>query len=275
VDTNELLADWWRNGERRGLERSSLAKRDGQMRTLWRATNRPLLSLTACDLERFVDARPITSRTRYHYLSTFSTFYTWAVIDGRTTTNPASDLVRPRLRRLLPRPITTDDLALAISAAPLPIRCWLLLAAYQGFRCMEIAGLERDDVLETHRPKSIVAHGKGSKDRVLPLHAAVEAELLRLPMPRRGLVFRKPLGSPWRPAEVSSTINHYLHDDLGLDWTAHQLRHWFGTNLYAGTDDLRLVQEMMGHSSPVTTAGYVQWSRAKAVDAIGALSVAE
>jgi len=38
--------------------------------------------------------------------------------------------------------------------------------------------------------------------------------------------------------------------------TAHQLRHWFGTNLYAQSHDIRITQEMLGHASSATTAIY-------------------
>lgn len=59
---------------------------------------------------------------------------------------------------------------------------------------------------------------------------------------------------------------------LGIDATAHHLRHWFGTKTYEACRDLRVVQELMGHASPVTTAGYAAWSRVVAREAVEALS---
>jgi len=72
--------------------------------------------------------------------------------------------------------------------------------------------------------------------------------------------------------EVSLAISAYLRR-LGVPASAHQLRHWFGTSIYGSTHDLRLTQELMGHQSPVTTAGYTAWSPDVGVTAVTALSV--
>jgi len=55
---------------------------------------------------------------------------------------------------------------------------------------------------------------------------------------------------------VGTKIGVHLHR-LGIEHSAHHLRHRFGTQLYAKTHDLRLVQDLMGHADPKTTAGYV------------------
>lgn len=62
---------------------------------------------------------------------------------------------------------------------------------------------------------------------------------------------------------------HFL--DLEIEATMHQTRHWFGTQLYIATRDLRLVQEMMGHASPSTTAGYAAFASDTADAAVAAL----
>lgn len=61
--------------------------------------------------------------------------------------------------------------------------------------------------------------------------------------------------------------------DCGFPETLHQLRHRFGTGTYHATRDLRVVQELMGHSSPVTTAGYAAFDNPDAVAAVQALPV--
>jgi site-specific recombinase XerC len=60
---------------------------------------------------------------------------------------------------------------------------------------------------------------------------------------------------------------------IGIDATAHQLRHWFATSTYATSGDLLVVQNLLGHSSPTTTAVYTAWSRPAAEAAVGALSL--
>jgi integrase len=64
----------------------------------------------------------------------------------------------------------------------------------------------------------------------------------------------KPVGStPLKGNNVSQAGGYYLRS-LGISASIHQLRHWFETNLYARTQDLRMVQAMLGRSSPTTTA---------------------
>ncbi len=61
--------------------------------------------------------------------------------------------------------------------------------------------------------------------------------------------------------------NDYLHE-LGIPDTLHAGRHRFGTRVYAGMPDIRVVQALMGHSDPATTAGYVAYSSVRAVEAV-------
>jgi len=61
------------------------------------------------------------------------------------------------------------------------VRCWLLLAAYQGLRCQENAGLKREDVLYELDLLRVV-HGKGGKQRLIPLHPEVRRATMALPI---------------------------------------------------------------------------------------------
>ena len=77
-------------------------------------------------------------------------------------------------------------------------------------------------------------------------------------------------GRPWTSRRSSTTP----YGALGVSATAHQLRHWFATNLYQKTRDLRLTQEMMGHADPSTTAIYTAFDLRDATDAVQSLSFA-
>jgi len=71
---------------------------------------------------------------------------------------------------------------------------------------------------------------------------------------------------------VSVAIRSYF-DELGIEASGHQLRHWFGTGIYAVTHDIRLTQELLGHQSPDTTAIYVAWAAVDAAPAVAALKI--
>lgn len=233
---------------------------------------RPLLEATTKDVEAYLDATKragCEARTRASYLADLRSFYGWAVDAGLIEASPALSVRRPRSPRTLPRPTPTAQLQLALSEAGPMVRCWLTLAAYGGLRCMEIAGLDRQDVLVEQG--LIRIYGKGSKERLVPLHPATLAALRALPMPASGPLFRRARCLDRYPAwQLSQELNAYLHG-LGIAHTAHSLRHWFGSELYRQTRDLRLVQDLLGHESPTTTAIYTAWDREGANDAVLAL----
>lgn len=74
------------------------------------------------------------------------------------------------------------------------------------------------------------------------------------------------------PSRVSQLSNAHLHG-CGIRETLHQLRHRFGTLTYQATRDLRLVQELMGHADPASTAGYAAHCPSAGVAAVEALPV--
>ena len=116
-------------------------------------------------------------------------FYRWAIDNEMTQVDPTVRVRRPKMRRVLPRPIEDRDLAYALDMANPELRAMLLLGCFQGLRCMEIAGLERQDIMDQAKPAKLrVAEGKGGHERVMPLHPAVLEALKahRMPPQSRG-----------------------------------------------------------------------------------------
>lgn len=95
---------------------------------------------------------------------------------------------------------------------------------------------------------------------------------IRVALPRRGWVYPRRDGRPGHisAGSVSQLCNAHL-SACGLQETMHQLRHRFGTATYAATRDLRVVQELLGHGSPATTAIYTAHSNPDAVRAVNAI----
>ena len=256
---------------RRNLRPRSIEKMVRAARQFDKAVDGAILSSTRQDVESYLDNRQIGARTRYWWISTLHAFYDWAITEGLTTDDPTKAIARPKMRRSLPRPMSDEDLRRALDVAPPKERCWVALAALQGLRCQEIAGLRRDDVLDSEGLLRVV-HGKGGHERLLPLHREVLAALRALPMPRSGDVFQRPRGGPYSPAQLSEAFNYFLRS-AGVDATAHQLRHWFGTHMYGTSHDLRLTQEMLGHANPATTAIYTAFDRTNAAAAMQSLAL--
>lgn len=236
--------------------------------------------LTAADEDQMLAWRiavgaSVEEITISNYATPVRGFYRWAMRRRMIDWNPVEDLPLPPSRRRLPRPIDTTHLEYAILTAPKRIRPWLVLAAYAGFRAQEIAYLRREDILNTARPSVILVStlmAKGGHERVVPMSPYVWTELQRGGLPRRGFAFRRFDGTcgPNSPKRVSKLANDHLRA-CGYDETLHQLRHWFGTASYEYSRDLRKVQELMGHRSPVTTAGYTAIVQAEAADVVNGI----
>lgn len=228
-------------------------------------------------LECWLDTLALAPRTRYTYISALAGFFRWAIREELAVVDPTVNVDRPKLPRRMPRPISSDDLAVALEMADTRMRLWLCLAAYQGLRCQEIAGVQVDDVSPTaDLPVLVVSHPKGGRERILPLHPATIEAFRAHGVPRAGFVFcrqdRPGTSEPVKAHTVSCTIAAFLRG-LGIEATAHRLRHWFGTSVYAQSLDLRLTQELLGHADPATTAGYVQYAQHRAAEVIARIAV--
>lgn len=254
----------------RGLLASTIYRREENLRRFdrWLAPG-ALLDATVADVLAFLEARSWEDSTRYVFISHLHCFFKWAVREGLVDFDPTEFIDRPRLRPGLPRPISDDSLAYLVSQATGRMHSWLLLGALQGLRCMEIAGLERSDVVDADSYLRVM--GKGRKERIVPLHPLVLESLRRLPMPRVGPLFRNARGRQITADGVQIHLNRWMHN-MGVPDTAHQLRHWFGTRSYQACQDVLAVAGLMGHSNTASTAVYAKFSQKVARAAVLSLS---
>ena len=271
-----LRRRWGQAQRAEGLAVSTVERRDWILKLFERWCHdhsRQWHELTPDDIRTMLATRgDLAPRTRYAYLSTLSVFYDWLCEIGEAAENPVRHVRRPRLPRLIPRPVSDRDLThILTQAEALEVPWWLegrarihparvvvVLAAFAGLRCREIAGLDREDLLDGDPdPMIIVAHGKGGHQRVVPMHQEIQRICPLLPRSGPLLTTRK------RTLPTSKRVSEWgsaFMKSCGVDATMHQLRHWFGSATYSSCRDLRVVQELLGHQSPTITAGYARWS---------------
>jgi integrase len=257
----------------RDLAPTHVRARERAVERLAAYLGRDAATATEVELREYLAQLPrSTARSRYAEHSQLGCFFRWAHLHGHLEVDPMARIPRPRCPRLLPRPIGEADLQVAIENAEGRVRIWLVLAAYEGLRACEIAALDRADVLDAAPVPALIAHGKGRKDRVVPLGELALAELRAYGLPARGPVFPRRDGKPGHTAahRVSMVTNTYLHG-LGITDTLHQLRHRFATKAYAATSDILVVGGLLGHADPKSTAGYAAFSDPRAVAAVRSL----
>lgn len=233
----------------------------------WLGEDADLLSTNLEILTQWREELTVGPASVLAYAAGIRGFYKWALRQRLIQESPAEFIPLPRLGRRLPRPIREDDLELAIDTAPFRIRPWLVLAAYAGLRCCEISRLRREDVLDSAVNPGLMLRGKGDKERWVPMSPYVWHEI-RPTLPRRGwLYLRQDRTGPISPSIVTQRGNWHL-SECGLHDTMHQLRHRYGTRVQQACHDIRVTQELMGHQSPNSTAGYAAHEIPAAVQAV-------
>lgn len=263
----------------RGLSQNTLRVRLDFMHRLYLFAGVVLRAVEPHHLLRFerLAIAGKSPETRRAYVCHVRAFYRWTTERGITSVNPAEVLTLPSVPRHLPRPIDEDDLSLALASARPKMRAMLTLAAFAGLRCVEIAGLDWSDLRREPDGTSFlhIRQGKGQKERVVEVGETVVKALQAYGVRRRGAMFLGQDGAQIDARSVSSAGNRFLKRN-GVEATMHQLRHRYGTIAYQISRDLRMVQEMLGHASPQTTAGYTRPSSdsaARMVRAMDALVV--
>lgn len=207
-------------------------------------------SLSLDDLLEFMGGRVWAAETRRGVRSSLRGFWRWGVQSDRTLVDVALSL--PSVKPGQPRPHPTPEAAYrrAVLAAAPRERLMLRLAAEVGLRRAEVAQVSSRDLLDDLGGLSLLVHGKGSRERIMPLPTSLGAELRSLP---GGFAFPGADHGHLSPRWVGKIVGRLLPDG----YTMHSLRHRFGTRAYALSKDMFTVQELLGHASPVTTRTYV------------------
>jgi integrase/recombinase XerD len=214
------------------------------------------------------------------HLASLKMFLRHLFVEGRLQRDVASLLETPRKWRNLPKTLRYEQVD-ALLAAPDPSDdLWLrdraiLETLYAtGMRVSELTGLTVRHVnLDVGYLRCF---GKGSKERIIPIgSSALQALREYLTHLRPGMlrdvsqdaVFLSRTGRPLDRTNVWRLIRKYA-EQVGLkNVSPHTIRHCFATHLLAGGADLRVVQELLGHSDISTTQIYthVDSSRLKQV----------
>jgi integrase/recombinase XerD len=226
------------------------------------------------DLHAFLD-RPMAAESRAAEVSHLRGLYRWAYDESLIDVDPAMRLRRPKVPRRMPRPISEEDLTLAVTTATPAVRAMLLLAAFAGLRAAEIAGLRAEDVWWTSLPPMVVVtDGKGGDPGTVPMSPDLADALRTCDLPRRGWLFPRCDGQPGptKPWSVSHKANEHLHS-LGIEATLHQCRHRFGTEVLKACGNVRVAQEALRHRSITSTQIYTRVGNAEVADAVGCLPV--
>jgi len=213
---------------------------------------------------------PLAASSVSRILSSVRGFHRFLHEEGLAEVNVAAQVKPPKLAMRLPKAITVEQMAAVLAATDgdeiqsMRDKALLELLYATGARVSEAVALNVDDVIEGD---IVRLFGKGGKQRIVPVGSYARAALDNYLVRARPIFSARGTATPAlflgaRGGRVSRQ-NAWLiiraaaeRAQLGIEISPHTFRHSFATHLLSGGADVRVVQELLGHSSVATTQIY-------------------
>ncbi len=213
---------------------------------------------------------PLAASSVARMLSSVRGWHRFLAEEGIVAVDVAADAKPPKLPMRLPKAISIEQMAAVLAATDgddvvaLRDKALLELLYATGARISEAVALNVDDMIE---PDVVRLFGKGGKQRIVPVGSFAQAAIAAYLVRARPVLSVRGVATPAlflgvRGQRVSRQ-NAWLiiraaaeRAKLGIEISPHTFRHSFATHLLAGGADVRVVQELLGHSSVATTQIY-------------------
>ena len=227
-------------------------------------------------LYRKANGEPMAFGSQLGLLTPIRSFFQWATRHHHIRSNPASELVLPRLPQHLPKHmLSVADIELILhqpdTRMPSGVRDRAMLETFYstGLRRMELVQLRCYDI-DTRSGCIAVHGGKGGRDRVVPVGARACAWLVKYRDEVRPLLVAGPdeaafvltdFGEPFINNRLGTLVKRYIvQAGFHVTGSCHLFRHACATHMLEGGADIRFIQAMLGHANLETTQIYTQVS---------------
>ena len=201
-------------------------------------------------------------------------FFKWATAMNIFDKNPASTLEQPKIPQRLPKVISLKDVDEILNSNLTPMQKLVIEFLYScGLRVSELVNLKLTDI--DIMAKYVRCFGKGSKERIIPV-GAYAINILKSYLPYRELIIKRNnltskallINDDGRKVTRQDVYNlvHKQGKLINKNISPHTLRHSFATHLLENGADLRVVQELLGHSDVSTTQLYTHISKKRLKD---------
>ena len=212
---------------------------------------------------------PLGKRSQARLLSSLRSFFDWLILEGERPDNPCDRIDAPKLGRYLPDVLSVGEVSAILESVAgsdwraLRDRAILEILYGCGLRVSEACGLLISHVYLQEGFLRVV--GKGDKERLVPL-GEMAADAFRRYLEARpqaaepafdDVAFLNKNGRPLSRVAVFNLVKQQaLAAGVNKEISPHTFRHSFATHLIENGADLRVVQEMLGHESILTTEIY-------------------
>ncbi len=196
-------------------------------------------------------------------------FFKWASSIGIIDKNPAATLEQPKVPQRLPKVVTIKEIEEMLHNNLTPLQHVIMELLYScGLRVSELVNLKLNDI--DLASKYVRCFGKGSKERIIPIGETAK-QVVKEYLPHRDLIIKKYNLNTKRLLILENgrmitrqdvyTFIHTQGKVIHKNISPHTLRHSFATHLLENGADLRIVQELLGHSDVSTTQLYTHISK--------------
>ena len=232
-----------------------------------------LRDLDTQQIRRFVarlHGAGLSGRTLALTLSAWRGLFHWLARQRGFSANPVQGVRAPKSPRHLPRALSVEQALQLLETAPprTPAaardRAMFELLYSSGLRLAELVALDADDGGLDLRQAEVTVTGKGAKTRTVPVGGRARDALrdwlrarAQLAAPEERALFVGARGKRIAPGTVQARLRAWAkRQGLGASVHPHMLRHSFASHLLQSSQDLRAVQEMLGHASISSTQVY-------------------
>lgn len=218
----------------------------------------------------------LASSSQARIISGIKAFYRYLITENITQNDPSELLDAPRIVRKLPDVLSEKEIDLLLNSIDLSSkegtrnRAMLETLYSCGLRVSELVNLR---ISKLNLPEEFIrVHGKGNKERIVPIGSSALKQLSiyineirihqKIKKGEEDIIFLNHRGSRLSRVFVFTMVKKYV-EIAGIHKTIspHTFRHSFATHLIENGADLRAVQEMLGHSSIITTEIYTHLDR--------------
>ncbi len=205
----------------------------------------------------------LSKRSQARLLSSFNSFFDYLVSEGERKDNPSSAVDSPKLGKYLPVVLSVEEVRAILKAAPNERDRAILEVLYGcGLRVSEVCSLKISEVYL--KDMFVKVMGKGSKERLVPMAPSTASAIMDYLSVRpesdagcEDVLFLNRFGRALSRVAVFKMVKSVaLVAGVDKNLSPHTFRHSFATHLIENGADLRVVQEMLGHESILTTEIY-------------------
>ena len=205
----------------------------------------------------------LSKRSQARLLSSLNSFFDYLVSEGERKDNPSSAVDSPKLGKYLPVVLSVEEVRAILKAAPNERDRAILEVLYGcGLRVSEVCSLKISEVYL--KDMFVKVMGKGSKERLVPMAPSTASAIMDYLSVRpesdagcEDVLFLNRFGRALSRIAVFKMVKSVaLVAGVDTNLSPHTFRHSFATHLVENGADLRVVQEMLGHESILTTEIY-------------------